>query len=261
MSAPANDGPAAPVEKKGLNKILSRMKTVLKRSSSETSRRLSLAGKSATAGPRYNQLILDQTIANCSSTTAKPEPKKEEEVVVAPEESKVAEPKKILRSQIQADRARKLSERFDISIQPFEIKEDREILRVEKPIRMRIHRSCHKCNTTFGGSKVCDKCEHVRCKSCPRFPPKSKSSGSKDKGKGKENDTTGHIEADTHWNPKENFVLTMPSKKPGCQPLVRKLPKQRIRRNCHECKALFVTKSKTCASCGHVRCTECPRDP
>lgn len=260
MSTPANDGPAAPVEKKGLNKYLSRVKTILKRSS-DSSKRLSVAGKSATAGPRYDQLIVNRTTTNFNSTTTKTEPKKEEEVVAAPEESKVAEPKKILRSQIQADRARKLGERFAIAIQPFDIKEDREILRVEKPIRMRIHRSCHKCNTTFGGSKVCDKCEHVRCKSCPRFPPKS--SGTKDKGKGKEkeNDTTGHIEADSYWNIKEDFVLTIPSKKPGCQPLVRKLPKQRIRRNCHECKALFTTKSKTCASCGHIRCTECPRDP
>jgi len=201
--------------------------------------------------------------SDCSSTTTKPvEAKEEEEVVVAPEEAKEEGPKKVLRSQIQADRARRLGERFAIHIEPFEIKDDREILRVEKPIRMRIHRTCHKCNTTFGASKVCIKCEHTRCKSCPRFPTKSSKSVSKDKGKGKENDKpVDFIEPDSHWNLKEDYVLTMPSKKPGCQPLVRKLPKQRIRRNCHECQTLFVTKSKTCANCGHVRCTECPRDP
>lgn len=239
MSAPANDGSAAPVEKKGLNKYLSRMKTVLKRS--DSSKRLSFSGKSP-AGP----------------SETKPAPK--EEAVVAPEEPKEVEPKKILRSQIQADRAKKLGERFAIAIQPFEIKDDREILRVEKPIRMRIHRTCHKCQTTFGGNKVCEKCGHPRCKSCPRFPPKS-ASKDKGKGKGKENEVVGFIEPDSYWNTKEDYVLTIPSKKTGGQPLVRKYPKQRVRRTCHQCNTLFVTKSKTCTSCGHVRCTECPRDP
>jgi len=42
---------------------------------------------------------------------------------------------------------------------------------VEKKVRVRIHRECHKCKTSFGNSKVCISCDHVRCKSCPRWPP------------------------------------------------------------------------------------------
>jgi hypothetical protein len=124
---------------------------------------------------------------------------------------------------------------------------------------MRIHRTCHKCNTTFGASKVCVQCQHTRCKNCPRFPPKS--SDTKDKGKGKEVTSGDYLEPDSYWNLKDDVVLTMPSRKPGGQPLVRKAPKQRIRRNCHECQTLFLGKSKTCTKCGHIRCTDCPRDP
>jgi hypothetical protein len=51
MSAPANDGPGPVEKKKGVSKLVSRMKTVLKRS--DGSKRLSFMGKASTAGPRY----------------------------------------------------------------------------------------------------------------------------------------------------------------------------------------------------------------
>jgi hypothetical protein len=34
-----------------------------------------------------------------------------------------------------------------------------------------------------------------------------------------------------------------------------------VRRTCHECKTMFFTGNKTCDKCGHIRCTDCPRDP
>jgi hypothetical protein len=53
MSTPANDGPAEKKEK-GVNKLLTRMKTVLKRG--DGSKRLSLSGRSkSVSGPRYAQ--------------------------------------------------------------------------------------------------------------------------------------------------------------------------------------------------------------
>lgn len=257
MSAPANSGPAAPTEEKkkgGFGKYLTRMKTVLKKS--DGSKRLSLSGKSsgtaapAIAGPSTTQKVVEEP-------TPAPAPAPAPAEVKEPTEG---EPKRIMRSQIHADRARKLGERFAVTIEPFDIKDDKEALRVEKAIRMRIHRSCHKCNTTFGGNKVCPNCQHARCKASPRYPPKK--TGPKEKGKEKEvvrpND---YIEPDDYWNLKDDFVLTMPSKKPGGQPLVRKKPTQRIRRNCHECQTLFKPNNKTCSNCNHIRCTECPRDP
>jgi len=36
---------------------------------------------------------------------------------------------------------------------------------------------------------------------------------------------------------------------------------QRVRRTCHECSTLYQPGSKVCASCQHVRCADCPRDP
>lgn len=163
-----------------------------------------------------------------------------------------------MRSQIEADRAQKLAERFKLILDPAYNGPDREISRVEKPIRMRIHRTCHKCNTTFrGGAKTCANCEHVRCKSCPRYPLKK----TEKKDKTPVVPTVVDIEPDTYWGLRERLTLTKPNPKPGCQPLVRKEPKQRVRRHCHLCQTLFKNGNKTCASCEHVRCVECPRDP
>lgn len=41
---------------------------------------------------------------------------------------------------------------------------------VRKAPRQRIHRTCHRCQTDFAGEKVCKKCNHNRCKKCPREP-------------------------------------------------------------------------------------------
>jgi rubrerythrin len=46
-----------------------------------------------------------------------------------------------------------------------------KIRRVEKPIRMRLHWSCHQCKTAFAHDKVCSSCGHGRCDDCSRSPP------------------------------------------------------------------------------------------
>lgn len=166
--------------------------------------------------------------------------------------------RKMMRSEIEAERAKKLAERFALYIEPLSPVPDKETTRIEKPVRMRIHRTCHICSTTYGGNKTCVKCEHVRCKSCPRYPVK------KTEKKEKALAPTTHIvtiEPDTYWGLREPILLTRPSGKPGAQPLVRKRPKQRVRRNCHECHGLFPSGTKICPGCDHVRCVECPRDP
>ena len=172
---------------------------------------------------------------------------------------------KILRSQIDAERANKLGQRHKLpKIEPHEFpsRPDKEALRIEKPIRVRIHRTCHKCQTTFGANKICASCQHPRCSTCPRYP------AAKDKtevGKGKDNaarkaPAEGVIEPDTFRSVREQYVLTLPSRN-GRQALVRKKPMQRIRRTCHSCSTLFPVGVRICPNCQHVRCTDCPRDP
>jgi len=253
MSAPAKDGPAVPQEKKGgLSKIVSRMKTVLKRS--DGSKRLSFSSKSAPATTISRPSATKSTEPTPVAATAPaPDP-------VEPTTAGGPQPTKLMRSQIEADRAKKLSERFAMTIDSMHSGPDREISRVEKPIRMRIHRTCHRCNATFRGSKVCSECEHVRCKACPRYPLKKPERKEKGPAMAAVASATA-IEPDTYWGMREQICLTRPSTRPGGQPLVRKEPKQRVRRTCHECQTLFTGGNKTCISCSHVRCVDCPRDP
>lgn len=252
MSTPAQSGPEAAGKKKGL---LSRMKTVLKRS--DGSKRLSFSSKpSAAAGPRYAQCFRPIYLLTIPSSTKPMEPTPAP--VVEPTIAIPVGATKVMRSQIDADRARKLGERFAVTIEPLSTGPDKETYRIEKPIRMRIHRSCHKCNTTFGNNKICAQCQHTRCKNCPRYP--AKKTEKKDKAPVVP-PKVYDIEPDTYYGLREQLVLTKPSPKPGAQPLVRKKPMQRVRRTCHECAALFSPGSKTCTGCQHVRCADCPRDP
>lgn len=188
------------------------------------------------------------------------------EAVEVPAEATTVDPTvpvgtiKILISQIDADRAKKLSERFKIPVESKDwitARAEKETYRVEKPIRMRIHRTCHQCEATFGGSKTCPSCQHERCSNCPRYPPKKDKKGKSSK---KAEPVPGAIEVDNYYNLREQIVLTKPSKTGG-QPLVRKKPMQRVRRTCHACSTMFPPGSKVCSSCAHVRCTDCPREP
>jgi len=167
---------------------------------------------------------------------------------------------KVNRAELDAERVRKLGERFKVTIEPVKrpVGVEKEAYRIEKPIRMRIHRQCHRCHTTFGSSKICVGCEHTRCTKCPRYPPKKPSDR---KGKEPAVPGTGVIEADSYWGLKDVIELRKPNPRPGGQPLVRKKPMQRVRRTCHECQTMFVAGAKVCANCNHVRCVDCPRDP
>ena len=125
--------------------------------------------------------------------------------------------------------------------------------RVEKQVRMRIHRNCHRCQTTFGPDRVCSHCHHNRCKKCPQFPAsKSKSS----KGK---RPAVGGVAADDGLE-KKTGALTMAHRASGKE-MTRRAPTQRVRRTCHQCETLFQGKATQCEKCKHLRCPKCPRDP
>lgn len=44
--------------------------------------------------------------------------------------------------------------------------------RVERPIRLRVHWTCHECNTRFGMENLCPDCGHRKCVLCSRHPPR-----------------------------------------------------------------------------------------
>lgn len=125
---------------------------------------------------------------------------------------------------------------------------------IEKKTRLRVHRQCHRCQTSFGNERVCQQCTHVRCKKCPRMPSK----GVNDPNK---SPYTVLVDTDPKYQkPKDcSLVLTLQGK--HGQELVRKHPVHRVRRSCHHCNTLFAGKAQVCESCNHTRCPKCPREP
>jgi len=168
MSTLGNTG-AGEGRGKAVSRLLTRMKTVWRRA--DGSNRLSLTRRSPAAASTA-------TPAAAGPSTTKPMEIAPEPAFESTEPEPALEgpqPTRIMRSQIYAERANRLGERFKLPRLEgleFSSRPDREALRVEKPIRMRIHRTCHKCQTTFGGNKICVTCEHPRCSQCPRYPVK-----------------------------------------------------------------------------------------
>lgn len=192
----------------------------------------------------------------------------------APKVAPAAEPKKnkyddlegvskVPRQELFEERARKLGEKYGLEIKKSEwYSTEGTALRVEKPIRMRVHRTCAACSATFSSAKECPSCGSTKYK---RYPPKrteAEKIASRERRAAliKANKENAPIIPDYRPEPKKEPVLTKPSKTGGPD-LVHKKPRQRVRRTCHECQTLFNTGSKKCEKCEHVRCTDCPRDP
>ena len=175
---------------------------------------------------------------------------------------------------LQEERARALFTKYGLTLEPGEwtspSRGDSE--RVEKKVRMRVHRRCHRCQTTFGPEKICLNCQHTRCKKCPRYPTK----GPKDPLQ-MTKPATGFVtipasaissvkpsskaRSPRPLAPFNPAYLTMPSKSVDGSDLIRKANKQRVRRMCHKCDSAFIGKSNECSVCHHHRCAICPRDP
>lgn len=170
-------------------------------------------------------------------------------------------------SQIQQERARALFAKYGLTLEPNEWMTPRtlEVRRVDKPIRMRVRRNCHRCQTTFGADKVCANCQHVRCKQCPRYPPARTKEEKEARALAKAQAQAAEISAEApiaidDSDKKDLPPLSMPSRTGGPD-LIYKHVKQRIRRTCHRCQSVFQGTSTTCENCGHTRCKLCPRDP
>jgi hypothetical protein len=131
--------------------------------------------------------------------------------------------------------------------------------RVEKQIRMRVHRQCHRChNSTFGPDKICTHCQHLRCKKCPRFPTKKPA-----RKEGLPTAKTAVVAAKNteRIRAKSRYDLAIPGRVPGTQDRVLKDIKQTTRRICHRCELQFESGATVCNRCKHTRCTKCARLP
>lgn len=80
------------------------------------------------------------------------------------------------RTAITDERARGLFAKYNLKYDPRGKRPQQEppnkIRRVEKPVRLRVHWTCHECRMQFGLEKVCAGCGHRRCRDCVRHPPK-----------------------------------------------------------------------------------------
>ncbi|KAJ9321763.1 hypothetical protein DTO027B5_8239 [Paecilomyces variotii] len=231
----------------GLSKYIQRMRTVLRRGSS--SKRASVSSIGEVLGGESSKSAAAKTAAPAQQKNTTPAEK-----TTAPGHW----------SSMQQEKARALFAKYGLTLEPEEWISSRNlnVERVEKPIRMRVRRTCHRCQTTFGPDKVCVNCQHVRCKKCARYPPaKSKEQKEQKEAKTK---VAAAAAAKQEARPKQQKtklpVLTIPSRTGG-QDLVRKPIKQRVRRYCHRCNNLFIGGATECTQCKHIRCKKCPRDP
>ncbi|RHZ74006.1 hypothetical protein CDV55_108902 [Aspergillus turcosus] len=136
-------------------------------------------------------------------------------------------------SAIQEEKTRALFAKYGLTLEPGEwkMRSDITVQRVAKPIRMRVRRTCHRCETTFGPDKVCVNCQHVRCTKCPRHT----SAKPKDQA---QNALETIRAAQGHGPPRHmsnELQVAIPSRTGG-QDLVRKPIRQRVRRTCHRSK-------------------------
>ncbi|KAF1846851.1 uncharacterized protein K460DRAFT_367605 [Cucurbitaria berberidis CBS 394.84] len=252
MATPAESEPSENknVDRRmSLGKYVKRMSSVFKREKSTkslTSPTSATPQAQAQHEPAKEEVAQEEAVAAPTTTTQAPA----QESTTSPP-APTSDPQVLDRRAMQQERARALFAKYGLTLESHEwIAAPAPIptvQRVEKSIRMRVHRSCHRCGTIYGADKVCLKCEHRRCKKCPRYP-KKKTAEEKQKDK------------DTTETPRKKKAFTIKTRSGG--ELVFDPPKQRVRRSCHKCHTLFIPATATvCEQCHHVRCTTCPREP
>jgi len=242
--------------KEGLSKYMKRLSSVLRRPGSKRS---SVASVTAPSGTES---------AKATTSTPAPAAATSSAAAAAPAKSETAQGPVMTYawSAIQQERARALFAKYGLTLEPEEWMSPRniQVQRVEKPIRMRVRRICHRCQTTYGPDKVCGNCQHVRCKKCPRYPPKKPEQDIK--GKGKENVGAPTANTATPATPaaaprkQKAPPLAIPSRTGG-QDRILQPSRQRVRRTCHRCGTLFRGHATECVTCTHIRCKKCPREP
>ncbi|KIN00221.1 hypothetical protein OIDMADRAFT_54820 [Oidiodendron maius Zn] len=141
-----------------------------------------------------------------------------------PEEPPV---KTIVRSRAQMERLRKVTERYNLPI-PNEYATfygpEKEPHRVHRPTRMRIHRTCHRCNAMFRGARICPQCQHQACALCQATPqPRYLSSWDPIV----DDPLAVDLEVDDYHGMQQQVVVTRAANRANPQLLVRKELRQR----------------------------------
>ncbi|KAI1973352.1 hypothetical protein LOZ53_002940 [Ophidiomyces ophidiicola] len=235
----------------GISKYMKRMKTVLRGPRSNRNSVSSLPDSKGDSGA-----VKVGTASNPSPKLPAPGPAQTPKKAVLPRVHETTG----RWSTMQEEKARALFAKYGLTLEPGEWVTPRsareDVERVEKPIRMRIRRICHRCHTTFGADKVCVGCSHLRCTKCHRYPPAKPKPAPEVKGEVR---TTERAIDMIEPRPKKP-VLTIRSRTGG-QDLVRKPILQRVRRTCHMCSTMFAANATECRNCHHIRCKKCPRDP
>jgi hypothetical protein len=203
------------------------------------------------------------------------------------------------RAGFSQEKAEALFRKYGIKVEPsIPTKVDKNARRVERPIRIRIHWTCHTCDTQFGASKVCSGCGHRRCDDCPRQPAK-KVKEVLDNARRVQQEQSAGPSTQPQAGPSAAVVLENPqvpqastsvdvsqpmALEPRSQeeldaedelpsdPLLYVLEQRPMagvemvvsrgsQRTCHECKAHIDPAIRTnCESCGHQLCAACPRN-
>lgn len=173
-----------------------------------------------------------------------------------------------------------------------------KIRRVEKPIRIRIHWTCHECNTKFGREQICVECGHPRCNECPRQPAKQvralvettrlrmheqdrerQALSSEDEVNSPVStasspailstpiqfssqplDLDPNLSEDTSDSPFD-FAFYGRPRTTALRASYRsaRLQHTTMLNMCHECGAPLSSDSDACPNCSHARCERCPR--
>ncbi|MCJ1394896.1 hypothetical protein MMC18_007776 [Xylographa bjoerkii] len=154
----------------GFSKFMRRASKVLRSSSNRTS---IAGGPELTAPPPAG--APSQSAVSRAPTAARPQQAKR--TPVQPTELAVPSipTSAAAYNKQQEEKARALFAKYGMTLEPGEWTPvwKGDAGRVEKHVRLRVHRQCHRCQTTFGPEKICNNCSHTRCKKCPRFPTKS----------------------------------------------------------------------------------------
>lgn len=206
----------------------------------------------------------------------------------------------VLWSEIQQEKTRKLFAKYGLTLEPQEwmTPSDLQVQRVEKPIKMRVRRRCHRCQTTFGSDKICNNCQHARCKSCPRYPPaRTKEekearvlARAKDKSPEKPpseppkpaltttptptqnpKNTRSILSKDSHFDGRD-VIYGRPEQMTGVSsdnknvPMERPLrvwrrPRMRVRYYCHNCDTMYAQGENLCTECGEAKGPQTRREP
>ena len=248
-------------QQQGFSKFMRRASKVLRSNPNKGIALADASGSSPISPGRSEPVSIQPAVSKAPSTRLAVQPPKQ--LLSQPSELAVQNIPTTAHAynKLQEEKARALFAKYGMTLEPGEWTPvwKGDAGRVERTVRMRVHRQCHRCQSTFGSEKICNNCSHTRCKKCPRFPQKmAKEPGTKAATTGTM--PTVAVSAPTPASRSRVKSLTLPEQLTGNE-VVRKIPVHRVRRTCHKCETVFMGKATECATCKHLRCPRCPREP